>query len=141
MNLELVNDSGIDIPITEDIALACLETVQTGEGVTFDLAELVYVDEDEIVEVNRHHMGRDYVTDIITFHYHDDGASTGLEGSLVMCAPRIAEQAAELGIPVETEFRRVLIHGLLHLCGYVDSDSGSKAIMTEKEDEYLAGHA
>lgn len=137
MTLDLVNDSGMDVPVTEAAALSSAKAVETGESVSFSLIELVYVDETEIVEVNRHHMGRDYVTDIITFHYHDEGSTSELEGSLVMCAPRIAEQAAELGVPVETEFRRVLIHGLLHLCGFDDADAASKAAMTEREDRYL----
>lgn len=137
MTLDLVNDSGFPVPVTDETALASALAVESGEGVTFSLIELVYVDEAEIVEVNRHHMGRDYVTDIITFHYHDDGSTSDLEGSLVMCAPRIAEQAAELGVPVETEFRRVLIHGLLHLCGHDDTDPAAKSTMTRLEDRYL----
>lgn len=137
MTLELFNDSDVDVPISDELAWSSVKAVESGEGVTFSLLELVYVDEAEITEVNRQHMGRDYVTDIISFHYHDEGEKSELEGSLVMCAPRITEQAHELGIPVETEFRRVLFHGLLHLCGYDDAKPADKEVMTQREDHYL----
>jgi probable rRNA maturation factor len=137
LTLDLFNDSDVEVPISDEIARSSIKAVESGEGVTFSLLELVYVDETEIIDVNRQHMGRDYVTDIITFHYHDEGAKTDLEGSLVMCAPRIMEQAIELGIPVENEFKRVLFHGLLHLCGYADANSADKRIMTRQEDRYL----
>lgn len=137
MTLDLFNDSEAEVPISDEIARSSVMAVESGEGVSFSLVELVYVDETEIMDVNRQHLGRDYVTDIITFPYHDEGARSDLEGSLVMCAPRITEQALEMGIPVETEFRRVLFHGLLHLCGYVDANPADKDVMTQREDRYL----
>ncbi len=136
--LDLINDSGQDIPVTESIALACIEAVSSGEGVSFSMIELVYVDETEILDVNKNHLKRDYVTDIISFHYHDEGAKENLEGSLVMCASRIEEQAQELGVPVLHEYSRVLIHGLLHVCGLDDGTPADKALMTQKEDIYLS---
>lgn len=136
--LDLINDSGQDIPVTESIALACINAVSQGEGVSFSMVELVYVDENEILDVNKNHLKRDYVTDIISFHYHDEGAKDHLEGSLVMCASRIEEQANELSVPVLHEYTRVLIHGLLHVCGLDDGTPADKAVMTQKEDLYLS---
>lgn len=136
--LDLINDSGRDIPVTESIARACINAVSTGEEVCFSMVELVYVNENEILDVNKNHLKRDYVTDIISFHYHDEGAKENLEGSLVMCASRIEEQALELGVPVLHEYSRVLIHGLLHVCGLDDGTPEDKAVMTQKEDLYLS---
>lgn len=136
--LDLINDSGTPVPIDESTALACIQAVSAAEGVTFGMVELVYVTEDEIIDVNKHHLGRDYVTDIISFHYHDAGATTDLEGSLVMCATRIHEQAAELGVHADQEFKRVLVHGLLHVIGHDDATDELKADMTRREDDILA---
>jgi rRNA maturation RNase YbeY len=136
--LDLINDSGTPVPIDEATAHACLHAVSLSEGVTFSMIELVYVTEDEIIDVNKHHLGKDYVTDIISFHYHDAGATVDLEGSLVMCASRIHEQAAELGVSAELEFKRVLVHGLLHLVGHDDTTADLKAAMTRKEDDILS---
>lgn len=136
--LDLINDSGTPVPIDESIAMACIQAVSAAEGVSFAMIELVYVTEDEIIDVNKHHLGKEYVTDIISFHYHDAGATVDLEGSLVMCAPRIHEQAAELGVSPELEFKRVIVHGLLHLVGHDDTTDALKASMTRKEDEILS---
>lgn len=136
--LDLINDSGTPVPIDESTAMACIQAVSAAEGVTFSMIELVYVTEEEIIDVNKHHLGKEYVTDIITFHYHDAGATVDLEGSLVMCAPRILEQAAELGVSPDLEFKRVIVHGLLHLVGHDDTTDALKASMTRKEDEILS---
>lgn len=136
--LDLINDSGTPVPIDESIAQACILAVCVAEGVSFAMVELVYVTEDEIIDVNKHHLGKDDVTDIISFHYHDAGATTDLEGSLVMCASRIHEQASELGVAADHEFMRVLVHGLLHVIGHDDTTPELKADMTRKEDDILA---
>lgn len=136
--LDLINDSGTPVPIDESTAMACIQAVSAAEGVTFSMIELVYVTEEEIIDVNKHHLGKEYVTDIISFHYHDAGATVDLEGSLVMCAPRILEQAAELGVSPDLEFKRVIVHGLLHLVGHDDTTDALKASMTRKEDEILS---
>ncbi len=136
--LDLINDSGTPVSIDESTAMACIHAVSAAEGVTFSMIELVYVTENEIIDVNKHHLGKEYVTDIISFHYHDAGATVDLEGSLVMCAPRIHEQAAELGVSPDLEFKRVIIHGLLHLVGHDDTTDALKASMTLKEDEILS---
>lgn len=137
-DLDLINDSGTTVPIDESIALACILAVSTAEAVRFSMVELVYVTEDEIVDVNKHHLGNDDITDIISFHYHDAGATDDLEGSLVMCASRIHEQAAELGVDATHEFKRVIVHGLLHLIGHDDDTPELKAAMTAKEDVILS---
>jgi rRNA maturation RNase YbeY len=136
--LDLINESGTAVPVDEATALTCIQAVSESEGVSFAMVELVYVTEDEIIDVNKHHLGKEYVTDIISFHYHDAGATSDLEGSLVMCASRIHEQAAELGVDATHEFKRVLVHGLLHVVGHDDSTPELKAAMTRKEDDILS---
>lgn len=136
--LDLINESAAPVPIDQSTAMACIRAVSESEGVSFAMVELVYVTEDEIIDVNKHHLGKEYVTDIISFHYHDAGATTDLEGSLVMCASRIHEQAKELGVDATHEFKRVLVHGLLHVVGHDDSTPELKAGMTTKEDDILS---
>ncbi|HBQ58395.1 MAG TPA: rRNA maturation RNase YbeY, partial [Balneolaceae bacterium] len=109
------------------------------ESAKFELVELVYVSEDEIVRINKEHLDRDYVTDIISFRYDDDedsGDNTAIEGTLFCCAPRIKEQAEDFGETADREFKRILIHGLLHLIGYDDRSEAEKKRMTELENTY-----
>jgi rRNA maturation RNase YbeY len=94
------------------------------------------VDEDEIVRINKEHLDRDYVTDIITFRY-DESDADAIEGTMFCCAPRIAEQAEEFNESRKREFLRIYIHGLLHLIGYEDKSDQQKKEMTAKEETYL----
>ncbi|MCH8556217.1 MAG: rRNA maturation RNase YbeY [Balneolia bacterium] len=129
------NTTELDVSVDEDVVAEVAELMQQNENVRFSLLEVVFVDEGEILDINREHLQHDYVTDIITFHYHEDDEP--IEGTLFCCAPRIAEQAVEFESAPETEFTRIIIHGMLHLCGYEDSSTEDKARMTELENEYL----
>lgn len=134
--LSLSNPSGFSLPVDEAALLSLLTLIETHEQVTFRSVELVYVNEEEIVRVNREYLSRDYVTDIISFRY-DEEEDAAIEGTLFCCAPRIAEQAAELGADETEEFYRIAIHGLLHLTGYDDQTGEEKEKMTALENEYL----
>ncbi|HET8866306.1 MAG TPA: rRNA maturation RNase YbeY [Gracilimonas sp.] len=139
--LEIFNESEEKVPLRQKKAESILYTVSDQENARFAFVELVYVDEDEIVRINKEHLSRYYVTDIISFRYDEGQESqnnTAIEGTLFCCAPRILEQSAEFKEPVEREFQRIFIHGLLHLIGYEDSTEKDKAVMTELENKYLA---
>lgn len=133
--IQLYNESGIEIPLTESIAENTAILVFDSEGCSLQSLEIVFVDEDKIVEINEMHLGRDYVTDIITYHYQEENEP--IEGTIFCCAQRILEQAKELETEPKQEFLRIYIHGLLHLCGYNDTTTEEKLQMTQKENEYL----
>jgi rRNA maturation RNase YbeY len=95
------------------------------------------VDEDEIVRINKDHLDRDYVTDIITFRYDEPEDKEQIEGTMFCCAPRITEQAKEFNESPKREFLRIYIHGLLHLIGYEDKSDEQKKLMTGKENTYM----
>jgi rRNA maturation RNase YbeY len=138
--LQLFNESDEKVPLSQSKAETILRIISDKEKVTFSLVELVFVNEEEIVRINKEHLNRYYVTDIISFRYNDEPGledNTALEGTLFCCAPRIIEQSAEFKEPVEREFQRIFIHGLLHLIGYEDSKAKEKEAMTELENRYL----
>ncbi len=134
-NFKLFNESGIDIPLSKKTASAIAGLVFESEKKEWESVEVVYVDEQSIIELNKKHLQKSYITDIITFHYHDEGKP--IEASLFCCAHRIKEQAKEYESNEEKEFSRVLIHGILHLCGFEDASDEQKSQMRAKENEYL----
>lgn len=134
--LSLFNLTGNDIPVKNSTLESYIDLVEKEESVSFHFIELVYVDEDRIVTINKEYLDRDYVTDIITFSY-EETTENGIEGTLYCCAPRIEEQSRELKVDTEQEFYRIFIHGLLHLAGYNDSTSKEKETMTRLENHYL----
>lgn len=132
----LNNISGEEIPVQEDVIQDLIRIIEARENVTFIYLELVYVDEDEIVRINKEHLNRDYITDIISFRY-DESNNNAIEGTLFCCAQRIDEQSHEFATDPTTEFYRIIIHGLLHLAGYDDQTKKGKTEMTQLENETL----
>ena len=141
--LEIFNPTGYSLPFNESELLACLHQIESRESVRFRNVEIVFTDEDGIVDINSEYLGRDYVTDIISFRLDDENHDNGIdsnqsiEGTLYCCAPRIEEQSAEFEADTKTEFLRIIIHGLLHLTGYDDQTESDKEKMTSLENHYL----
>lgn len=137
-DIQIFNQTDLSLPLKEETYFELASSISKNEDVGFSFVEVVYVDEDEIIHINKEHLDRDYVTDIITFRYDDSSDKDAIEGTMFCCAPRIFEQAKEFGETSEKEFLRIYIHGLLHLVGYEDKSESAKKEMTSKEDTYLS---
>lgn len=135
--IELYNTSGIEIPVNRAEAAYLQQVISDDLNCAFSFVEVVFVDEDEIVRINKEYLQRDYITDIISFRYDEDDSDQHIEGTLYCCAQRIAEQAKEFSDSVELEFQRIIAHGLIHLVGYDDQTPEEKAAMTRLENNYL----
>ena len=94
----------------------------------------VFVDDAEILRVNRQYLQHDYYTDIITFDYCEGNT---ISGDLFISLDTVRSNAAELGVPYGQELRRVIIHGILHLCGINDKGPGEREIMEAAENKAL----
>ena len=95
----------------------------------------VFCDDEYILETNREFLGHDYYTDIITFDYTN---SRHIAGDMVISLDTVRSNAEMLGVDYETELMRVIIHGVLHLCGINDKGPGEREIMEQHENEALA---
>lgn len=95
----------------------------------------VFVDDEEILRVNRQFLSHDYYTDIITF---DDTEGRLIQGDLFISLDTVRSNAEGLGVPYEEELYRVIIHGILHLCGINDKGPGEREIMEAAEDRALS---
>lgn len=94
----------------------------------------MFVDDEKILEVNREYLGHDYYTDIITFDY-DEGDT--INGDLVISLDTVRTNAEKFGKTYEEELHRVIIHGILHLCGINDKGLGEREIMEAAENKAL----
>ena len=95
----------------------------------------MFVNDEKILEVNRTYLNHDYYTDIITFDYCEDKV---LHGDLVISLDTVRSNAELFNRPYEDELYRVIIHGILHLCGINDKGPGEREIMEEAENKALA---
>jgi rRNA maturation RNase YbeY len=136
-DLAISNQTKQTIPLDRSEFKKLLAALSEKEEVDFSFIEVVYVDEQEIIRINKEYLDHDYVTDIITFPYEELSELENIEGTLFCCASRILEQAKEFGAEPKKEFLRVFIHGLLHLAGYNDKSEEQQAQMKAKENSYL----
>lgn len=136
--LQIFNTSGLELPFDSSDAAFLLDKISDYQEVAFSFVEVVFVDESEIVRINKEFLKRDYITDIISFRYDENMTNLEIEGTLYCCAQRISEQASELSIPTRKEYLRIITHGLLHLCGYNDISKDEKKEMTHLEDHFLS---
>lgn len=95
----------------------------------------MFVSDERILEVNREYLGHDYYTDVITFDYDEGNV---VNGDVVISLDTVRSNAEQLGKEYEEELRRVIIHGVLHLCGIDDKGPGEREIMEQNEDRALA---
>ena len=95
----------------------------------------LFCDDEKILEVNREYLQHDYYTDIITFDY-DEGDE--INGDLVISLDTVRSNAEQLGKPYDEELHRVIIHGILHLCGLNDKGPGERELMEAAENRALA---
>ena len=92
----------------------------------------LFVDDEKILEVNNEYLGHDYYTDIITFDYDEDDI---ISGDLVISLDTVRSNAELFSKPYEEELFRVIIHGILHLCGINDKGPGEREIMEQEENK------
>lgn len=95
----------------------------------------LFTDDEKILEVNNQYLGHDYYTDIITFDY-DEGDT--ISGDIVISLDTVRSNAEQLGKDYAEELHRVIIHGILHLCGINDKGPGEREVMEAEEDKALA---
>jgi rRNA maturation RNase YbeY len=93
------------------------------------------VSDKELLSINKKHLEHDYYTDIITFDY---SRGNKISGELYVSLERVEENALALGLSYESELRRVVAHGILHLIGFKDKTEEEEKAMRSKEDEVLA---
>ncbi|MCE5225545.1 MAG: rRNA maturation RNase YbeY [Porphyromonadaceae bacterium] len=94
----------------------------------------IFCSDEKILEVNKQYLQHDYYTDIITFDYSE---GTKISGDLFISLDTVKSNSDMFGTNYEEELHRIIIHGVLHLCGINDKGPGEREIMTAKENEAL----
>ena len=116
---------------------AWLGHVSESEGYTLGDVTYVFCSSKRLLEMNRQFLGHDYFTDIITFDYSDRRGEKIVSGDIFIDVETVADNARQYGATKLQEMRRVVVHGVLHLCGQNDKTPRTNAQMHRKEDKYL----
>jgi probable rRNA maturation factor len=118
----------------EDLYTSWIESVVLSEGK--ELGEVCYIfcDDDYLLEINQQYLNHDTLTDIISFDYSEGDL---ISGDIFISVDRVQDNAVDLDITFEEELKRVMIHGVLHYCGYKDKSENEEQLMRSKEDEKI----
>ncbi|MFY7668474.1 MAG: rRNA maturation RNase YbeY [Crocinitomicaceae bacterium] len=109
-------------------SLIVLENYKSGE------ITIVFCTDDYLLEINKTYLNHDFYTDIITFDYSENGV---ISGDLFISVDRVNDNAGSFSVSVDNELKRVIYHGVLHLCGYKDKTENDENEMREKENFYI----
>ena len=98
--------------------------------------DIIFCSDEYLLGINKQHLQHDFYTDIITFDLSESSANP-IIGELYISIDRVKDNAAFRNEKFSTELLRVILHGLLHLCGFKDKTKSNIKTMREKEDKYL----
>lgn len=94
----------------------------------------IFCDDEYLHKINVEYLQHDTLTDIISFDY---SVGNELHGDIFVSVERVADNAKDFNVSFEEELRRVLVHGILHYCGYKDKSEKDEALMRSKEEEKM----
>lgn len=135
MGIEFYYDDGVELFFDEEkIKYWILKVIEKENK---KLGDIIYefTTDQNILEVNTKFLNHNYYTDIITF---DECFVNIINGNIFISVDTVKANALDLGVSFLLELYRVIIHGVMHLCGYKDSSDDEKNVMRNKEDTYIS---
>lgn len=136
MKLEIVDLQKL-YPINKNSTKKIVNRVLKVEKKVAELS-IVFVDNKRIKEMNKIFLGHNYATDVLSFDYQEPSFKKTITGEIIISAEMAVKRAQKHGYSVEGEIALYLIHGLLHLLGYDDSQKRDAKKMHQREGELLA---
>jgi probable rRNA maturation factor len=119
----------------EEAISGWISNVIKSEGKKEGEINYIFCDDEYLLEINKEHLQHDYYTDIISFDY---SVGNEINGDMFISVDRVKENAEDFNVTFEEELKRVIVHGVLHYCGYKDKSEADEFLMRSKEDEKLA---
>jgi rRNA maturation RNase YbeY len=130
------SNDGVKMPkIKKRETTAWIRAVAASYGKKVGEIGYLFCNDEKILEVNNEYLGHDYYTDIITFDYCEGDI---INGDIVISLDTVRTNAEQFGKDYDEELHRVIIHGVLHLCGINDKGPGEREIMEAAENSALA---
>ena len=121
--------------ISEKSLISWLSSTCVTEKRVLNELNVIFCSDEFLLTMNNEHLNHDYYTDIITFDYCFDNQ---IVGDLFISLDRVSDNATDNNVLFISELNRVLVHGLLHICGYKDKTDDESKLMRSKENHYLS---
>lgn len=127
-------DVSFDFPHSDSVC-AWIEKSVIREGKSVGEISFILCSDEYLLDMNIKYLNHDFYTDVITFDYTTEAE---VSGDVFISLDRVRDNASRLGSSLFDELHRVMIHGILHLCGYSDKTDEKQKEMRMKEDYYLS---
>ncbi|EOG6907906.1 rRNA maturation RNase YbeY [Flavobacterium psychrophilum] len=125
----------IDFEIREETSyINWVSSVILSENKSEGEINYIFCDDNYLLEINQQYLNHDTLTDVISFDY---SLGDEIHGDIYISIERVRENADDFKVPFKEELKRVMIHGVLHYCGYKDKSDADELLMRSKEDEKL----
>ena len=111
-----------------------IKTVTEKDKCKLGTINYIFCTDDELLEINVKHLNHNTLTDIITFDYSEEKK---INSDIFISIERVLENSEKFNVTFDEEFHRVMIHGILHLCGYKDKSKADAELMRKKENAAL----
>ena len=123
----------INCPLDFDALGEWLSSVIKDQNRVLSFVNVVFCSDDYLLKMNQDFLNHDYLTDVITFDYSEESVSS----DVFISVDRVIENAKLFGVDFSHELMRVMVHGVLHLCGFKDKSVEEEQLMRSMEDHYL----
>jgi len=125
-----------DFELSNEVDLTkWINAVIKSHDCTLQEINYIFVDDDYQHKLNLEYLNHDTLTDIISFDY---SVGNNLQGDIYISVERVVDNAHDFNVEFKDELHRVIIHGVLHYCGFKDKSEADAKQMRSKEDEALA---
>ena len=104
------------------------------EGCILDEINYIFCDDAFLLKLNVEYLNHDTLTDIISF---DNSIGKIIQGDIFISVERVADNAKDFNVSLQEELHRVMVHGVLHFCGYKDKSESESMLMKQKENHYI----
>lgn len=118
----------------EDVFSQWIEHVVLSESKSLGEVNYIFCNDDYLHKINVEYLNHDTLTDIISFDYTEGDL---IQGDIFISTERVVDNASDFDIPFNEELKRVMIHGILHYCGYKDKSKDDEQLMRLKENEKI----
>ncbi|WP_369765916.1 rRNA maturation RNase YbeY [Flavobacterium sp. WC2429] len=132
INFNYENEFNLD---NEEAIASWLSAVIISEGKKEGEINYIFCDDEYLHKINVEYLDHDTLTDIISFDYT---MGNEISGDVFISVERVQDNAVDFNVAFEEELKRVLVHGVLHYCGYKDKGEDNERLMRSKEDEKIA---
>ncbi len=135
MNFECINNKFTNHKISNSIISKILNLLTVNEQKEINSLNIIIEDDEFLRELKKKYFNQDIYTDVITFNLEDKNEP--IDGEIYISLPRVIDNSKTYNSNISKEFKRVIIHGILHLFGYEDITVNQKKEMTLLENQYI----